>query len=309
MTLPGGDGQRPSGLGPFSSHRPPVASITREIPMTRTLTPPMVRLDTGAGVACHAGRCRRPGCALAPDHGPVFSRGQGSRRHLWRLRPGERQGYRRRRSPGRGRNANMTVREVGGCLIDLTCRDRQSDQLSAFYPGGQLRDLKFAGIGVEAPSVYETAELDRVFVRATGHARADGRSPGEGARCRGGLHARRRLALRPGDHHVFQPRRRPRRCRTARRHSRRQYVSVEPAEASAICSGPTTNTSGRPTGWLPTATRSSAPMPGVLAPLSGPRGQGRRLGWCRAQTYRLIRGVIPGCQPLRHSTGRPTAGR
>src|SRR5271170_7968080 len=40
--------------------------------------------------------------------------------------------------PRRGRNANMTVREVGGCLIDLTRRDRQSDQLSAFYPGAQL---------------------------------------------------------------------------------------------------------------------------------------------------------------------------
>src|SRR5260370_524671 len=47
--------------------------------------------------------------------------------------------------PRRGRNANMTVRDVGGCLIDLTRRDRQSDQLSAFYPGAQRRDLKFAG--------------------------------------------------------------------------------------------------------------------------------------------------------------------
>ena len=60
----------------------------------------------------------------------------------------------------------MTVREVGGCLIDLTRRDRQSDQLSAFYPGAQLRDLKFAGIEVEAPTMYEAAELDRVFVQA-----------------------------------------------------------------------------------------------------------------------------------------------
>jgi hypothetical protein len=68
--------------------------------------------------------------------------------------------------PRRGRNANMTVREVGGCLIDLTRRDRQNDQLSAFYPGAQTRDLKFAGIEVEAPIVYEAAELDRVFVQA-----------------------------------------------------------------------------------------------------------------------------------------------
>jgi hypothetical protein len=69
-------------------------------------------------------------------------------------------------NPVRGRNANMTVRDVGGCLIDLTRRDRQSDQLSAFYPGAQMRDLKFAGIEVEAPTMYEAAELDRVFVQA-----------------------------------------------------------------------------------------------------------------------------------------------
>ncbi len=68
--------------------------------------------------------------------------------------------------PKRGRNANMTVRDVGGCLIDLTRRERQSDQLSAYYPGAGLRELRFAGVAVEAPEVYETAELDRVFVRA-----------------------------------------------------------------------------------------------------------------------------------------------
>src|ERR1041384_4441155 len=32
------------------------------------------------------------------------------------------------------RHANMTVRNVGGCLIDLTERDAQNDQLSAYYP-------------------------------------------------------------------------------------------------------------------------------------------------------------------------------
>jgi hypothetical protein len=68
--------------------------------------------------------------------------------------------------PRKGRHANMTVRDVGGCLIDLTRRDRQSDQLSAFYPGARARDLKFAGIEVEAPSVYEADDLERVFVRA-----------------------------------------------------------------------------------------------------------------------------------------------
>jgi hypothetical protein len=68
--------------------------------------------------------------------------------------------------PRAGRNANMTVRGVGGCVIDLTRRDRQSDQLSAFYPGAQLRELKFGGIEVSSPEVYETDSLDRVFVRA-----------------------------------------------------------------------------------------------------------------------------------------------
>ena len=38
--------------------------------------------------------------------------------------------------PGPVRDANMTVRGVGACLIDLTRRDIQSDQLSCFYPGG-----------------------------------------------------------------------------------------------------------------------------------------------------------------------------
>ncbi len=34
------------------------------------------------------------------------------------------------------RNANMTVRDVAGAMIDLTFRYRPSDQLSCFYPGG-----------------------------------------------------------------------------------------------------------------------------------------------------------------------------
>jgi hypothetical protein len=68
--------------------------------------------------------------------------------------------------PKRGRHANMTVRDVGGSLIDLTRRERQSEQLSAFYPGASTRELRFAGIDVEAPTTYDTAELDWVFVRA-----------------------------------------------------------------------------------------------------------------------------------------------
>ena len=41
------------------------------------------------------------------------------------------------------RDANLTVKEVGGAVIDLTVNDVQSDQLSAFYPGAGRYSLKF----------------------------------------------------------------------------------------------------------------------------------------------------------------------
>jgi hypothetical protein len=43
--------------------------------------------------------------------------------------------------PRADRNANMTVRQVGAAVIDLTLTDRPNDQLSAFYPG--LRKHRF----------------------------------------------------------------------------------------------------------------------------------------------------------------------
>ncbi|MDP1796556.1 MAG: hypothetical protein Q8K78_03700, partial [Planctomycetaceae bacterium] len=36
--------------------------------------------------------------------------------------------------PKSTRHANMTTKDVGGCLIDLTARNAQSDQLAVFYP-------------------------------------------------------------------------------------------------------------------------------------------------------------------------------
>lgn len=69
-------------------------------------------------------------------------------------------------APKPDRDANMHESNVGGCLIDLTRRDRQSDQLAAFYPGARLRDFRFSGIDVEAPKVYETGNLENVFVQA-----------------------------------------------------------------------------------------------------------------------------------------------
>lgn len=50
--------------------------------------------------------------------------------------------------PLESRDANMTVRQVAGALIDLTVRDPQSDQLSAFYPGRRnypFRSVQAAG--------------------------------------------------------------------------------------------------------------------------------------------------------------------
>ena len=50
--------------------------------------------------------------------------------------------------PGAARNANMTIRSLGGCLIDLAVRGHESDQLGAFFPGRRnysFTDLKLTG--------------------------------------------------------------------------------------------------------------------------------------------------------------------
>ncbi len=54
-----------------------------------------------------------------------------------------------------GRNANMTVRNVGGAVIDLTVRDPQSDQLSAYYPLAARYALSGPFLG---PGSSESAE-------------------------------------------------------------------------------------------------------------------------------------------------------
>lgn len=49
------------------------------------------------------------------------------------------------------RHANMTVRYIGGCLIDLAVEGAESDQLSAFYPGRtkfRYRDAEVTDSGV-----------------------------------------------------------------------------------------------------------------------------------------------------------------
>lgn len=55
--------------------------------------------------------------------------------------------------PGATRHANMTVRDVGGCLIDLTTNENPSDQLSAFYPGRKAFVFSRAEKGPQSLSV------------------------------------------------------------------------------------------------------------------------------------------------------------
>ena len=78
--------------------------------------------------------------------------------------------------PIASRNANMTVRDIGGCLIDLAVRWNQSDQLSAFFPGARaypyrslvVRDAQGSSVDVAAGSSLGAA--GSVIVRAAGDA-------------------------------------------------------------------------------------------------------------------------------------------
>jgi hypothetical protein len=66
-------------------------------------------------------------------------------------------------NPVAGRNANMTVRDVGGCLIDCTMCDNPNDQLSAFYPGNKQCVWELAGAlldGQEAAIAENAAKGD-----------------------------------------------------------------------------------------------------------------------------------------------------
>jgi len=46
--------------------------------------------------------------------------------------------------PAATRHANMTVRNVGGCIIDLTSRERPNDQLGCYYPAAGLAEFRAA---------------------------------------------------------------------------------------------------------------------------------------------------------------------
>ena len=64
--------------------------------------------------------------------------------------------------PRAWRHANMTVRQVGGCLIDLTTTDRPNDQLSAFYPG--MRQIRY-WFDPSVPDQSTTGQVEIVQAR------------------------------------------------------------------------------------------------------------------------------------------------
>ncbi len=70
------------------------------------------------------------------------------------------------------RNANMTVRGVGGCLIDLTSRGRPNDQLSCYYPAAGQAAFRSA---TAAATDAETGGLTLVPPAANGDLAARGR--------------------------------------------------------------------------------------------------------------------------------------
>ncbi|MCA9051424.1 MAG: hypothetical protein KDA89_21950, partial [Planctomycetaceae bacterium] len=57
--------------------------------------------------------------------------------------------------PASTRHANMTVRDVGGCLIDLAAAGTDGDQLSAFYPG--RRKFPFTDASIDGDAVVMSA--------------------------------------------------------------------------------------------------------------------------------------------------------
>lgn len=69
--------------------------------------------------------------------------------------------------PTAGRHANMTVRNVGGAIIDLTSTSQSNDQLSAYYPGGPSMNWRSMTInaGHGAKSLAEI-EAGRAVLRA-----------------------------------------------------------------------------------------------------------------------------------------------
>ncbi|MEX0586872.1 MAG: hypothetical protein WD176_09515, partial [Pirellulales bacterium] len=71
------------------------------------------------------------------------------------------------------RHANMTVRDVGGSIIDLTRVDRPNDQLSCYYPEARRFPLRFK----EAFTYIRNDDVEKkvLFVPKPGSQELDGR--------------------------------------------------------------------------------------------------------------------------------------
>ena len=67
--------------------------------------------------------------------------------------------------PVESRNANMTVRNVAGAIIDLTFRYRPSDQLSCFYPGAAEIPIRSLDSNVDDEGVSVTVRSERLDER------------------------------------------------------------------------------------------------------------------------------------------------
>ncbi|MBA4020552.1 MAG: hypothetical protein C0483_25615 [Pirellula sp.] len=65
------------------------------------------------------------------------------------------------------RNANMTVKNVGGCLIDFSARDKQNDQLGAFFPLGKAVNWRTVHTTPEFPNPEVRTSAKSVSVKFT----------------------------------------------------------------------------------------------------------------------------------------------
>ena len=163
------------------------------------------------GHARRSGPGRRPGRPLAADLGPVHPSGQGSRRHLRRLRPGQRPDHRGRRPPQAGpqRQHDRPRRRRLPHRPDAP-RSPERPALGLLPRCAAPRPEVRRDRGRSPDDLRGGRARPGVRPGAARHSAAGRRAAGEGARRRGLLHPRGRLALRAGHHHLRQPGHRPR---------------------------------------------------------------------------------------------------
>ncbi len=106
------------------------------------------------------------------------------------------------------RSANMTVRDVGGAIIDLTRRGKQSDQLSAYYPEARRYPLVFREAGVRDGEKVSEPPMEQPATERRGRLPDGRRGADQEHAGRGGhLHAQRRLGPRAHRDAICEPRR------------------------------------------------------------------------------------------------------